>query len=575
MVDDLIFHDVAAALALPSHFDGDNSSNSNTNKTGEGADDAFVDSLLRLEDDAPATADDLEVALLAGEMMLDASHVDEHANIMALYGSGEFRHDLVGVDDDASTDVASESSSPPPAMFNDKTAVASPAPASPSQTSSPCQPYSPPRTIAARLPLLPTQSSNKRLAPAQPTGNHRARSPSSIASPVQKTEPLAPSPLATMAFPPNALPYALPIAYFAPATLNANQKRPLADVLPSGLSNAQAGGKSVAGIVVDPADDHSAKKSKREIRQMKNRESANKSRLRRKAQLGELTTEVAELKKKEQELQMVIAGLRAENKSLQNQNSFLQSLVTTFKRDGHPADAMSSSQLAQQKHVAVYDHHPSIPSHTNFIALPVLDAQEHSCQDEDDEFEVLDKRSTKRKRSLASITTASAATLTMCASVFGITLLADYDGGYATTGNIRQSGRVLHEVSPQTSSAVGAEGCSPDHGPLSFAMVWAKLLAAWEFVTTSDLAYGVLLNVLSFVVIMMVYHWWQQSSSTTSKGKSRRSHRYGQCGHQGHLRHRICGHNAVDGMKQRSASWHTASLHDEDASDEECPSALR
>jgi hypothetical protein len=336
-------------------------------------------------------------------------------------------------------------------------------------------------------------------------------------------------------------------------------------VLPSGVGSAQVGGKGLAGMDVDPADDHSAKKSKREIRQMKNRESANKSRLRRKAQLGELTTEVAELKKKEQELQMVIAGLRAENKSLQHQNSFLQSLVTSVKRDGQ-----ATAQLTQHKHVAVYDHHPSVPAHSNFIALPVMDAQDLSCQeDDDDEFQVVDKRSTKRKRSLASLTTASAATLTMCASVFGITLLADVDGGYATTGNIRQSGRVLHEVSPQTSSAVGAEGCSPDHGPLSLAMVWAKLLAAWEFVTASDLANGVLLNVLSFVVIMAVYHWWQQSSTSVSKGRSRRSHRHGQCGRQGHLRHRLCG---FDSMKQRSASWHTASPHDDDDSDEECPS---
>ncbi|CAH0517307.1 unnamed protein product [Peronospora belbahrii] len=111
---------------------------------------------------------------------------------------------------------------------------------------------------------------------------------------------------------------AMPVAYFTPS-FDANQKRPLAYTLPGTASlSAYESVSSSSSITVAAAtsDNSNAKKSKREIRQMKNRESANKSRLRRKVQLTTLTTEVIKLKKKKQEMQAIIASLRAENKPL-------------------------------------------------------------------------------------------------------------------------------------------------------------------------------------------------------------------------------------------------------------------
>lgn len=485
--DDLVFRDVAAAFALP------------TDRVDLG-DDAFVDSLLQLDDDAAvAPTDEFEAALLTGELLLDAARPRSSLHAPSPTNS---------IDDasDAATDVASEMSSPPPALdAEDK----------------PVTPYSPSPTAFQGQSWTP-----KRLAPASPPVLAHLSSSGSV----KASTAMAPSTLAPVPLPANVLPYALPIAYFPAAALNANQKRPLSEVLPSAAATGAVGSCiNPAEACLSDADGAGAsKKSKREIRQMKNRESANKSRLRRKAQLSELTSEVAGLKKKEQELQMVIAGLRAENKSLQKQNDFLQSLVTNVKREAPMSTpAVNAPLLLQQqstKHLAVYDHHPSMEaSMPSFIALPVIDTTLDN-PDEDAIVE-LDTRSTKRKRSsLASLTTASAATLTMCASVFGITLLADYDGEYTSTSHIRRSGRVLHEAPPMTSLA--DHGCSSDGHPSFLRLAWDKLLLSWEMVSSSELAYGVLLNVLSFVVIMALYHWWTRSG-TTSKGGKQRSRRRG------------------------------------------------
>ncbi|RLN51427.1 hypothetical protein BBJ29_009814 [Phytophthora kernoviae] len=293
---------------------------------------------------------------------------------------------------------------------------------------------------------------------------------------------------------PGALPYALPVAYFPP--LNANQKRPFPQVLPG---VAPPGGAATS-------DDSSAKKSKREIRQMKNRESANKSRLRRKAQLSSLSTEVEELTKNQQELQTVIASLRAENKSLHDQNAFLRSLVTGFKQEP------SSSSTDQVVMLA------SLPPVEESVALNMLESgQKMEVDGEEHNTAGVDFASTRPAKRRSVTSTLSTASMAVCASVFGITVFADYDGGVGDSGNVRGVGRVLHEAP----SACGVEGCAPG-SPLSLAdFVLTAVSSWWQFVSSSELVFGVLLNVLSFIAIMTVYQLWQSNSTVAGSWKYR------------------------------------------------------
>uniref|UniRef100_A0AAV1TAJ1 BZIP domain-containing protein n=1 Tax=Peronospora matthiolae TaxID=2874970 RepID=A0AAV1TAJ1_9STRA len=84
---------------------------------------------------------------------------------------------------------------------------------------------------------------------------------------------------------------------------------------------------------------------------MRTRESANKSRLRRNARMATLMKDAAELEKKEQELQTVVAGLQAGENSLLDQNAFLHSLVISCKQESSsrkedPLDAAVSLLLS-------------------------------------------------------------------------------------------------------------------------------------------------------------------------------------------------------------------------------------
>ncbi|OWZ09160.1 hypothetical protein PHMEG_00018180 [Phytophthora megakarya] len=339
---------------------------------------------------------------------------------------------------------------------------------------------------AARVALLdsaiathsPLSSDQKLLAPRTTTTCNSNSSNTTPAKTAKQTQP--------MPFP-GAVPYALPVAYFPPL-LHANQKRPFPQVLPD----------SKAPTATTPAssgaDDSNSKKSKREIRQMKNRESANKSRLRRKAQLTTLTTEVTELKKKEQELQTIIAGLRAENKSLLDQNTFLRSLVTSFKQEP------SSSNTHQ---VATAFASLPLPIDQNCVALNMLESgQKMSVEGEDQGVDLATTRPGKRRAVTSTLSTAS---LAVCASVFGITLFTDYDSDVVDSANIRGVGRVLHEAP----TACGMEGCASEASTSVVGFVMTAVRSWWQFVSSSELVFGVLLNVLSFVAIVALYQLWQ------------------------------------------------------------------
>ncbi|DAZ94719.1 TPA: hypothetical protein N0F65_012672 [Lagenidium giganteum] len=288
---------------------------------------------------------------------------------------------------------------------------------------------------------------------------------------------------------PSMLPFAMPIAYFlslAPVNNNSNnntvnnnssssslcQKRPLPEVLPTANANGY--------------DNAVTKKSKREIRQMKNRESANKSRLRRKAQMNDLAGEVKLLTDKQNELQNIIAALRAENKSLHDQNAFLRSLVTSVNDP-----AMKQQQALQQQQQQ----------------LPQLSLSEME-NGQVDEIEVVEP---KRKTSRATV---SAASFTLAASVFGVTVFADYDGGApgASASHIRRSGRMLHSLPASSDFSLIP--------PTTYMDLFIDTVRSmWDFASTSELMRGVLLNALSFVVIMCIYHLYQTHFVATSKPK--------------------------------------------------------
>ncbi|KAG7379531.1 hypothetical protein PHYBOEH_011875 [Phytophthora boehmeriae] len=394
--------------------------------------------------------------------------------------------------DDGSTDAEVAS---PPSAFTPQLLSDADAPAS-------CSP-------AARLSLLvgslsathsPLPSGQKLLLRTSHGNVRSSRSSNSVAStPAVSDTNAAPKPmdsgksLTTQTSFPGALPYALPVAYFPP--LNANQKRPFPQVLPGVPPN---------GAVAAASGDTSAKKSKREIRQMKNRESANKSRLRRKAQLSSLATEVEELTKKQQELQTVIAGLRAENKSLHDQNAFLRSLVTGFKQE--PSSSPTDQMIALA----------SLPPVEESMALSMLESgQKMEVEGEGHNTAGVEFASTRPTKRRSVTSTLSTASMAVCASVFGITVFADYDGGVGSSGNVRGVGRVLHEAP----SACGVEGCAPG-GPLSLAeLVVTAVSSWWQFVSSSELVFGVLLNVLSFIAIMTVYQLWQSSSMAVGSWK--------------------------------------------------------
>ncbi|CAI5701690.1 unnamed protein product [Peronospora effusa] len=205
---------------------------------------------------------------------------------------------------------------------------------------------------------------------------------------------------------------------------------------------------------------------------MKNRESANKSRLRRKAQLTNLTARVAEFKTKEKEMLIIIAG---------------------------------ACIVSQRPPAGCF----RVTARSELLALNMLESVQNMDVDDDAQaadLAVMTPQPDKR-RTMAS--TLSMASVAVCASVFGITVFVDCDGTAVDAGNIRGVGRVLHEVP----TLCGIEECSfeASMSPLRFV---ATMMGSWgQLVSSSELVFGVLLNVLSFVVIVALYQLWQSHSA--------------------------------------------------------------
>ncbi|EEY60497.1 uncharacterized protein PITG_13192 [Phytophthora infestans T30-4] len=123
---------------------------------------------------------------------------------------------------------------------------------------------------------------------------------------------------------------------------------------------------------------------------------------------------------KEQELQTIIAGLRAENKSLLDQNTFLRSLVTSFKHES--ASSPSSHQMT-----AAFASLPP-PVEQSCVALNMMESGQKMEVDGDLQTEDTDLTMTPPGKRRAVTSTLSTASLAVCASVFRITIFADFDG---------------------------------------------------------------------------------------------------------------------------------------------------
>jgi len=477
------------------------------------ASDLFMDDFLFQDTDAfalPLLDFDPDGALLTpSELAMSQTHQQQTQHLpFPADDNADQQPTSPASTDDGSTDA--EVSTPPsafaPQRLMEPDAAASPAARVPLLLDSSLSTHSP---LPGEQKLLASRASH-----GSSSSNRNAvmptRTPTYTAKPLQpsKTLPMQMPPAAPF---PGAVPYAMPVAFFQP--LNANQKRPLPQVLPGApspsvatpASPSTATGAATASAPVAPAapaptgeSDPNANKSKREIRQMKNRESANKSRLRRKAQLSTLTTEVTQLKQKEQELQTIIAGLRAENKSLLDQNTFLRSLVTNVKQEPRSNPCL-----------AAFASLPP-PPEQSCVALNMLESGQKMDVDSEPQTQAADvdlpmPRPGKRR---AVSSTLSAASLAVCASVFGITIFADYDGDAVASGNVRGVGRVLHEAP----MACGMDGCSSDAPTSLVGLVVAAVRSWWQFMSSSELVFGVLLNVLSFIAIVAVYQLWQAHS---------------------------------------------------------------
>ncbi|CAI5745114.1 unnamed protein product [Peronospora destructor] len=198
----------------------------------------------------------------------------------------------------------------------------------------------------------------------------------------------------------------------------------------------------------------------------------------------------------------IIAGLRAENKSLLDQNTILRSLVTNCKQER--ASSQSDHQLA------AFTSLPPSPDQS-CVALNMLESGQKMDVDDDAQaadIGVMTLQPGKRRTMASKLSMTSVA---VSASLFGITVFVDGDGdGDAVDAtNIRGVGRVLHEAP----TSCGIEGCSfeASMSPLRFV---ATMVRSWvQLLSSSELVFGVLLNVLSFVVIVALYQLWQSHSA--------------------------------------------------------------
>ncbi|OQR88257.1 hypothetical protein ACHHYP_07010 [Achlya hypogyna] len=219
----------------------------------------------------------------------------------------------------------------------------------------------------------------------------------------------------------NLIPFALPIPNMHPIV----QKRPL-DSDPTATTT---------------------KRTKHEIRLMKNRESANKSRLRKKNQINVLASDVQALTDERNALKTEVAALRAENQSLRDQNQFLRGLVSSGTNTNVQAAVASMEEATT----------PAEQYNSKKLAAPV-------------------------------------AGFVLCAFVFGMTIFSD---PYATStvAAQRRSMRVVH----------GSVGPKSPNGFMMASPI-GLLPVVSDYVSSNlGLIQTILINVISALVVVAIY----------------------------------------------------------------------
>lgn len=158
------------------------------------------------------------------------------------------------------------------------------------------------------------------------------RSVSSSASVSLSLETLIPVPPQSNSLPLHMYPVAQAVQ-FSPAPVMMNL---CSSVAMTGKRSLNSSGSSAS----TDDDEEFAKRQRKELRLMKNREAANRSRLKKKTAMEALEQQVEQLNQQVSALQQELAASRAECAALREQNDFLKSLVRT---PGSDAGSESSS----------------------------------------------------------------------------------------------------------------------------------------------------------------------------------------------------------------------------------------
>jgi len=256
------------------------------------------------------------------------------------------------------------------------------------------------------------------------------------------------------------IPYAMPIGNYNAFNMNVTPQ----------INNIEHLAKRRLPEVLDNSG---TKRSKHEIRLMKNRESANKSRLRRKSQINDLTNEVAELTKDRNALATEVAALRAENKSLQDQNSFLRGLVSGSKQIRNDDVDLESPEVKT----------------------------------------TVESKATPKKVHVGGRKKISGpmASFLLCACICGVTMMSDpYTDVSGVNGASRKSMRTLHST-PNSFSGQGVSSISSQ--PFTFSCV-LPLMSSYiydgiGFGPSSKLVEGILINVFSVGILIVMYYLYR------------------------------------------------------------------
>lgn len=218
---------------------------------------------------------------------------------------------------------------------------------------------------------------------------------------------------------------------------------------------------------------------------MKNRESANKSRLRRKSQFKELTEQVKALTKERDQLQKELAATKAENGTLKDQNGFLRDLLKSF--NGHSRAS------------------PSLPTLDNQTATTTITEAENGQEQVQSGWEMPTQAETREGRNVP------VSGVILCGLVFGLTLFGNpyaNENAVTTTSPSANGRRSMRILTAHTLT----------QSPLSF---WDTLwVYFWNvYFEMAPTFKSLMLNALAITLVVIVWKLVQQGYQFWMKWK--------------------------------------------------------